>query len=283
MQILASWATLIAVLIFSVGSATGSPAASSPAAVSLAAGNLAAVSQSAPMSTPTQFGIYSLSACRDTTTVTVSGSSAYATNRIIASVSYLNDDGNYQVLQQTTSSNFGSGNFWMPVVLDYHTTPVDADTSLQVIVQMQISTGSGFVNVGDAITTYINAADRYCFNQCSVSISTSDRAPVNGVITLRSHFGSWFRPEGWTQGVISVNAGQAVQATFADVHCNAWVRAWFYPASGPDRTPRMLPSQYWPDEFGSAGAGASAPYATAFARGIPATKPLESDDPFAPR
>ena len=282
MQILASWATLIAVLVFSVGSAAGSPAAVNPTASNPAAGNPAAVSQSVPASTPTNFGIYSVSACRDTTTVTVSGSSAYATNRIVASVSYLNDDGKYQLLQQTTSSNFGSGSFWIPVVLDYHTTPVDAGTSLQVIVQLQITSGGGFENFGDSITTYVNAADRYCFNQCSVSISTSDRAPVNGVITLRSHFGSWFRPEGWTQGVVSVNAGQAVQATFADVHCNAWVRAWFYPASGADRTPRMLPSQFWPDEFGMPSAGASASYATAFSKGIPATKPLEPGDPFAP-
>jgi hypothetical protein len=268
MQILASWATLIAMLILSVGSATDNPAA---------------VSQAAPMSTSNDFGIYSVAACRDTTTVTVSGSSANATNRILASVSYLNSDGKYQVLQQVASSNFGSGSFWMPVVLDYHAHPVDADTSLQIIVQLQRSSGGGFVNLGGPVTTYVTAADRYCLNQCSVAISTSDRAPVNGVITLRSHFGSWFRPEGWTQGVMSVNAGRAVQATFADVPCNAWVRVWFYPASGADRTPRMLPSQYWPDEFGTAAAGASAPYATAFARGLPATMPLEPGDPFAPR
>ncbi len=268
MQIFASWATLIAMLILSMGSAAGNPAA---------------VSQPVPMSTSNEFGIYSVAACRDTTTVTVSGSSAYATNRILASVSYLNSDGKYEVLQQVASSNFGSGNFWIPVVLDYHTRPVDADTPLQIIVQLQRSSGGGFVNLGDAVTTYVTAADRYCLNQCSVALSTSDRAPVKGVITLRSHFGSWFRPEGWTQGVISVNAGRAVQATFANVPCNAWVRAWYYPASGADRTPRMLPSQYWPNEFGTAAAGASAPYATSFARGLPATRPLESDDPFAPR
>jgi hypothetical protein len=268
MQILASLATLFAMLTLSVSSATGSPAA---------------VSQLMPVSTPINFGIYSVAACRDTTTVTVSGSSAYATNRILASVSYLNSDGVYELLQQTTSSNFGSGNFWMPVVLDYSTNPVDAGTSLHIIVQMQRSSGSGFVNVGGPVTTYVTAADRYCLNQCSFSISTSDRAPAAGVITLRSHFGSWFRPEGWTQGVIPVTKGQTVQATVADVACNAWVRAWYYPASGADRTPRMLPSQYWPNEYGTAAAGASAPYATAFARGLPATKPLESDDPFAPR
>src|SRR5512136_3165439 len=131
MQILASRATLIAMLILSVSSATSNPAA---------------VSQSVPMSTPNEFGIYSVAACRDTTTVTVSGSSAYTTNRILASVSYLNSKGKYQVLQQTTSSNFGSGNFWLPVVLDYSTTPVDAGTSLQVIVQLQRLSGS-FTNL----------------------------------------------------------------------------------------------------------------------------------------
>jgi hypothetical protein len=193
-----------------------------------------------------------VAACRDTTTVTVSGSSVYATNRVIASVSYWNsDDDKYVLLQQTTSNNFGSGNFWIPIVVDYHTQPVDAGTSLQVIVQLQRSTGYGFTNLGAALTTHATAADRYCLNQCSVSISTSDRAPVSGVVTLRSHFGSWFRPEGWLHGVTYVKAGQAVQTTFADVACNARVRVWFYPASGANRTPRMLPSQQWPGEFGT--------------------------------
>jgi hypothetical protein len=267
-QILASWATLIAMLILSVGSVTGDPAA---------------ISRPVSISTSNELGIYSVAACRDTTTVTVSGSSAYATNRVRASVSYLNSKGKYVLLQQVTSFNFGSGNFWIPIVLDYHSQPVDADTSLQIIVQLQRSSGGGFADLGDPVTTYVTAADRYCLDQCSVAIATSDRAPVNGVITLRSHFGSWFRPEGWTQGVISVNAGRAVQATFANVACNSWVRAWFYPASGADRTPRMLPSQFWPDEYGTADAGASAPYATSFASGLPATKPLESGDPYAPR
>jgi hypothetical protein len=269
MHLLTSWATLLAMLILSVA-----PAAS----------NLAPISQSVPASTSNEIGIYSVAACRDTTTVTVSGSSTYATNRVVASVSYWNShDDKYVVLQQITSFNFGSGNFWIPLVLDYHTQPVDADTSLQVIVQLQRSTGSGFTNLGDPVTTYVTAADRYCLNQCSIAISTSDRAPANGIITLRSHFGSWFRPEGWLQGVIAVKKGQAVQATFANVACNAWVRAWFYPSTGADRMPRMLPSQHWPGEFGTAAAGATAPYATSFAKGLPATRPLESDDPYAPR
>jgi hypothetical protein len=265
MQIFTSWATLIAMVILSL-----TPAASKPATLGAAQAN--------------QVGIYSIAACRDTTTVTVSGSSIYATNRIVASVSYWNnDDAKYVLLQQTTSFNFGSGNFWIPIVLDYHTTPVDAGTSLQVIVQLQRSTGSGFTNLGASITTFVTAADHYCLNQCSVSISTGDRAPVSGMITLRSHFGSWFRPEGWLHGVTYVNAGQAVQATFADVACNTWVRVWFYPSTGIDRTPRMLPAQLWPNEFGTPAVGSPAPYATSFAKGLRATKPLESDDPYAPR
>jgi hypothetical protein len=268
MQMLTSWATLIAMLILSIAPATGSPAPIGPEVLA---------------STSNGLGIYSVAACRDTTTVTVSGSSAYATNRIIASVSYLNSNGKYVLLQQITSSNFGSGNFWIPLVLDYHTQPVAAGTSLQIIVQLQRSTGSGFTNLGDPLTTYVNAANRYCLNQCSVTLSTSDRAPVSGVVTLRSHFGSWFRPEGWLEGAMYVGAGQAVQATFADVACNAWVRVWFYPATGVDRTPRMLPSQHWPGEFGTLAADVSTPYATSFAKGLPATKPLESDDPYAPK
>jgi len=264
MQILTSAATLIAMLILTIAPATNNsaPIVSSPA---------------------NQVGIYSIAACRDTTTVTVSGSSSYATNRVVASVAYWNSDKDkYIVLQQVTTPNFGSGNFWIPIVLDYHTQPVDAGTTLQIVVQLQRSTGSGFTNLGDGLTTYATAADRYCLNQCSVSISTSDRAPVNGVITLRSHFGSWFRPEGWLHGVTYVNAGQPVQVTFADVACNARVRVWFYPASGTNRTPRMLPSQQWPGEYGTPAAGSTAPYATSFAKGLPATMPLESDDPYAP-
>lgn len=264
MQILASWATLIAMLILSVG-------------------NPAAASQSVQMSTPNVIDIYSVVACRDTTTVTVSGSSAYATNRVLASVSFLNSDGDYELLQQITSSNFGRGSFWIPLVFDYHTQPVDADTSLQIVVQLQRSSGGAFTNLGDPVTAYATAANRHCREQCPVIVSTSDRAPVNGVIALRSHFGSWFRPEGWLHGVASVYAGRAVHATFATVPCDAWARAWFYPASGADRTPRMLPSQFWPNEFGTGSAGDSAPYATSFARGLPAIRPLEPDDPYSPR
>jgi hypothetical protein len=281
MQMLTSWATTVAMLMMSAGLMAASPAA--VADTLNTTGNSVTVSQAVPAAPADAAGIFSVAACRDTTTVTVSGSSEYATNRLRASVSYLNSDGVYVLLQQVTTSNFGSGSFWLPVVLDYHTQPVDADTQLQIIVQLQRSTGRGFVDLGDPVTTYVTAADKLCFNQCSVTVSTGDRAPASGMITLRSHFGTWFRPEGWLQGAVAVSAGRAVQATFADVPCGAWVRVWFYPATGQNRTPSMLPSQYWPNEFGTTVGGASTPYATSFASGLPATKPLESDDPYAPK
>lgn len=280
MKILTSLATVIAILMLSAG-----PVAARATEVDTAGttNNPIASSQMVSAVPINASGIYSVTACRDTATVTVSGSSAYATNRIQASVSYLNSDGVYVLLQQTTSPNFGSGNYWIPVVLDYHTQPVDAGTMLQIIVQVQRSSSSGFTNLGDPIMTYVTAANKLCLNQCVVTVSTSDRAPANGAITLRSHFGSWFRPEGWLHGAMSVSAGQTVQMTFADVACGAQVRAWFYPATGQDRTPKMLPSQYWPSEYGTDGAGSSTPYATSFAQGQPATKPLESDDLYAPK
>jgi hypothetical protein len=272
MKILSSLATALAVLLLSVN----------PAAASATA-NSAPASKSGTFSPLDVSGIYSVTACQDTTTVAVSGSSEYATNRVRVSLLVQNSDGDYILTRQVNSANFGSGNFWLPVVVDYHTQPVNAGTSLEVIVQLQRSSSSGFVDLGSPVTTYVTAADHNCLNQCAVTITTRDRAPVNGVITLRSHFGSWFRPEGWLHGVVSVTAGQTVQATLADVPCGAWVRAWFYPSTGADRTPRLLPSQFWPAELGTSVADTATPYATSFASGLPATKPLESDDPYAPR
>ncbi len=202
MQLLTSTATVIAMLLMSAGTFF------TPSA---------ALAQSVPAAVSNTIGIYTATACRDTTTVTVSGSSAYATNRVRVSLLVQNSDGDYILTRQVTSSNFGSGNFWLPIVVDYHTQPVDAGTSLEIIVQLQRQSGGGFVDLGGQVTTYVTAADRYCLNQCSVTVTTSDRAPASGVVTLRSHFGSWFRPEGWLHGVVSVNAGQTLQATFADV------------------------------------------------------------------
>jgi hypothetical protein len=58
------------------------------------------------------------------------------------------------------------------------------------------------------------------------------------------------------------------------------VRAWYYPKSG-DTTPKMLPSQYWPNEFAANSLDGTNPYTTAFAKALKATHPTEPDDPFA--
>ncbi|MFN8597666.1 MAG: hypothetical protein U0559_15970 [Anaerolineae bacterium] len=102
-------------------------------------------------------------------------------------------------------------------------------------------------------------------------------------MTLRSHFGSWFRPEGRLQGALPVLAGQALNGMIVGVPCDVTMRVWYYPATGKDRTPKLLPSQYWPAEYGTAASNGSVTYATSFKLGLPATKPLEADDPYAPK
>ena len=64
-------------------------------------------------------GIYSVAACQDTATVAVSGTASAATNRIKAWIYKLNDEGEWIELASTVSSNFDSGDFLMPLVLDY--------------------------------------------------------------------------------------------------------------------------------------------------------------------
>ena len=226
-------------------------------------------------------GIFSVAACKDTATVAVSGTSGWATNRIIVNIYYLNNQSKW-IWLQSASSNFGSGNFIVPVTVDYSKNGVPENTTLQINVELQRLSGNSFVDYATDTTT-LTVTDKHCTNKCSVTLTTSDRAPVNGVITLRSHFGSWFRPEGRLYSAIPVNAGQALHATTVAVSCDATVRAWYYPASGKDRTPKMLPSQYWPGEFAATSADGSIPYATSFVKGLPATKPLESDDPYAPK
>jgi hypothetical protein len=227
-------------------------------------------------------GIFSVAACKDTTTVAVSGNSGWATNRIVVNVYYLNSQSKWIWLQQATSGNFGSGYFNLPIFVDYHKKAVAENTLLQINVQLQRLSGGSFVDFATDTTT-LTVADKNCVDKCSVTLTTSDRAPVNGIITLRSHFGSWFRPEGRLYSAIPVNAGQAAHITTVAVSCNVTVRAWYYPASGKDRTPKMLPTQYWPGEFAATTADGSIPYTTSFAKGLPATRPLESDDPYAPK
>ena len=227
-------------------------------------------------------GIFSVAACKDTTTVAVSGASGWATNRIVVNIYYLNSQSKWIWLQQATSGNFGSGDFIVPVAVDYSKKAVAENTTLQINVELQRLSGNRFVDFATDTTT-LTVADKNCVNKCSVTVTTNDRAPVNGVITLRSHFGAWFRPEGRLYSAIPVNAGQIARITTVAVSCDATVRAWYYPASGKDRTPKMLPAQYWPGEFAATTADGSIPYATSFAKGLPATRPLESDDPYAPK
>ena len=140
-------------------------------------------------------GIYSVAACQDTTTVAVSGTASAATNRIKAWIYKQNDKGEWSGLDSTVTDTFNSGDFMLALVLDYFGKSVKGGTPLQVVVKLQSHSGNSFVDVSSA-STIINASDRTCQNKCSATITTTDRAPADGVVTLRSHYGSWFRPEG---------------------------------------------------------------------------------------
>ena len=227
-------------------------------------------------------GIYSVAACQDTTTVAVSGTASYATNRIKAWIYKQNDKGEWIELANTVTGNFTSGSFMMPLVLDYFGKAVKGGTRLRVAVKLQSRSGNNFVDVSGT-STELTASDKSCQNKCSVTLNTSDRAPVDGVITLRSHYGSFFRPEGWLHSALPVKAGQRAFYSVVALPCNWSVRAWYYPATGKDRTPQMLPAQYWPHEFAATLQDGANPYTTRFATGLKATAPLESDDRYAPK
>lgn len=227
-------------------------------------------------------GIYSIAACQDTTTVAVSGTTSYATNRVKAWVYKLKSDGNWSLLASIVTSNFGSGDFLMPLVLNYFDKSVDGGTSLQVVVKLQGLSGNSFVDVSSTSTT-LNASDKNCQNKCSVTISTNDKAPADGIITLRSHFGSFFRPEGWLHSAMPIKAGQRAFYAVVALPCSWTVRAWYYPATGKDRTPQLLAAQYWPYEFAATLDDGANPYTTSFAKAVKATAPLEPGDPYAPK
>jgi hypothetical protein len=227
-------------------------------------------------------GIYSVAACQDTATVAVSGTASWATNRIKAWIYKLNSDNDWVLLDDLVTANFNSGAFMMPLTFDYKGRSVDGGTQLQVVVKLQSQSGSSFVDVSSTSTT-LTASDKSCENKCSATINSVDRAPADGVITVRSHYGSFFRPEGRLHGAMSVKAGQRAFFSVAGLPCNWTVRAWYYPSTGKDRTPRMLPAQYWPNEFAATSEDGSNPYTTSFAKGLKATSPLESDDPYAPK
>ncbi len=224
-------------------------------------------------------GVYSMVACRDSATVVVDVYSPFATNLVRAKVSFLGDDGAYKYLAQEKSSPFGAGYSRVMVTVLYTDHQVNAYTSLRLDVQLKRSYGSGWADVGGPAILYTSAADRQCAGLCSVVVETTDRAPADGTITLRGRYGSWFRPEGALLGAMSVMRGARATLTYAGLPCDWTVRAWFYPKTG-DTTPQMLPSQYWPGEYQVTVSGGTNPYVTSFAAGLPATAPLEEDDPY---
>jgi hypothetical protein len=243
---------------------------------------LTLVSPAAASGPTGSIGIYSVAACQDTTTVAVSGTASAATNRIKAWIYKQNDKGEWIELASTVTGDFSNGSFLMPVSLNYYGKTVKDGTTLQVVVKLQSRNGNSWVDVGSA-STIVNASDKLCQNRCSVTISTTDRAPADGMITLRSHYGSFFRPEGRLYSATPVKAGQRAHYAVVALPCNWTVRAWYYPATGKDRTPKLLPAQYWPYEFAATSQDGSNPYTTSFVNGLKATAPLESDDPYAPK
>jgi hypothetical protein len=242
---------------------------------------LTLVSPAAASGPTGSMAIYSVAVCKDTAIVTVTGTTTYGTNRVRVRINAPDGNGKYYLHKEVYSGNFGSGNFVLPIVASYSQRSLADGTLVYIDVQLQGLSGNSFVDVGPQMTTSATVADKYCKNKCLLTISSADRAPVNGVITLRTHYGSFFRPEGRLYGVLPISAGQRLQNTFPALPCNASARIWYYPSTGKDRTPRLLNSQYWPDGFGLNGNPAIV-YSTSFAKGVKATAPLEPDDPYAP-
>jgi len=227
-------------------------------------------------------GIYAAAVCKDTATVSVSGTSTWTTNRVRVRMYVLNDKNEYKLHREAFSATFGSGDFGFGLIVDYSDKPVAANKAMRLDVTLQRQSGSGFAEVM-TVSQYANAADQLCKDRCALTITTGDKAPANGTITVRTHYGSYFRPEGRLHAAIPVTAGKAVFSTVVAVPCDWSVRVWYYPATGKDRTPRLLPSQYWPGEFGVSLSNPAIPYVGSFAKGLPATRPLEAGDPYAPK
>ena len=250
----------------------------------VAVGLLAALIGVAPASAgpAVAVGIYSIAACKDETTVVVNGSSTYSNNRLDVGVYYKNEKGQHVLLKQVYSPAFGAGSFMMAVSLAYSDNAATEGETLRVDVQLQALSGGAYVDVGPLLMQNVSVADKNCIGKCTVTVDTADKASTSGPLTLRSHYGEWFRPEGRLHGALPVSAGQKVRAVFVGVPCGWTVRAWYYPKSG-DKTPKMLPSQYWPNEFQANSLDGTNPYTTAFAKALKATHPTEADDPFIAR
>src|SRR5512137_1863628 len=73
-------------------------------------------------------GLASVAACKDTTTVTVFGSSTYSTNYVKVSVYKGDSNGNYHLLAEASTETFGSGSFNLPVTVDYSAKSVTEGT-----------------------------------------------------------------------------------------------------------------------------------------------------------
>ncbi len=242
---------------------------------------LALVAPAAASGPSGAIGVYSVTACKDTTTVAVSVNTTYATNRLWVRVYVPNNQGQYDLRKETYSAQSGSGAYIVPVIVNYRNNAVDDGILLQITVQLQ--SGGGFDNIGAPITIYAQVADKNCYGKCSLTISTNDKAPASGVVTVRSHYGAWFRPEGWTVGAVPVVGGAKLQIGVPAISCGSSVRVWFYPSTGKDRTPKMLPAQYWPYEYAVTRDDGANPYTTSFAKGVKPSAPLEPDDPYAPK
>jgi hypothetical protein len=242
---------------------------------------LTLVSPAAASGPTGSLAIFSVAVCKDAAVVTVTGTTTYATNRVRVRLNAPDGNGKYYLHKEVYSGNFGSGDFVLPIVASYSQQQLADGKLVYIDVQLQAMSGNNFVDVGPQLTTSATVSDRLCKNKCLVTVASSDKAPVNGVITLRTHYGSFFRPEGRLYGVMPVSAGQRLQNTFPALPCNASARIWYYPSTGKDRAPRLLTSQYWQGGFGLRGDPAIV-YSTSFAKGAKATAPLEPDDPYAP-
>jgi hypothetical protein len=232
--------------------------------------------------TGASISIHSAAACKDTTTVAVIGTTGYPSNRVQVQLYFRNALGQYVYKAGFTSATFGAGPISVAAELNYAKEPVAAGSLLRVDVRLERLSGGSYVDVLGVISLTTTAADKSCVDACSVTVDTTDAAPSDGTLTLRSHYGSWFRPEGRLQGTATVSAGRPLRATFVGIPCGWTVRPWYYPKTG-DTTPKMLPSQYWPSEFAATVADGTNPYTTSFAQGVPPANPLEANDPFVVR
>ena len=225
-------------------------------------------------------GFGGVAACKDSTTVAVNATSTYANNRIRVDL-YFQEKGEWKLFKQAYTSAFGAGSSTSTVSLNYPGEGASEGEPFRIDAVLQRLSGNTYVDLASASQT-VSVADKYCLGKCNVVIETTDKASAAGTLAVYTHYGSWFRPEGRLQGSLTVAAGQKVSATFPGLPCGWTVRAWYYPKPRTgDKTPRLLPSQYWPNEFQATTLDVSNPYVTSFAKGLKATDPVAPNDPFA--